>query len=225
MFYCNKLPLKHTFAESDESPVEPSAFSGHIGKNLVGSLSNSDVIKFQFIFNLAFPVLPQPVPEDLSSDQCYSNRIFLPVIFGEVDEDLHLLEAGELCHFRWLTLTCKILRRSVSVCNPSKSLQTMAQFCIKVDFPFWLDIKKNATISDGCVHYFNMIRKIATFSHQTIRKIGSSTMQRNSFFAHPENVLLSMLGNTYYEVRGVTAYKIQNLRCIVQSVSHSTAAV
>ena len=70
-----------------------------------------------------------------------------------------------------------------------------------------------------------MMRRIETFPHQTIKTIGLNTMQRKSSFAHFENFLLSMLEDTNYEVRSVAVDKIQNLRCIVQSVRHSTATV
>ena len=50
-------------------------------------------------------------------------------------------------------------------------------------------------------------------------------MPRNLFFAHPKNVLLSMLGNGNYKVQSVVIDKIQNLCGIVRSMSHSITTV
>ena len=48
-------------------------------------------------------------------------------------------------------------------------------------------------------------------------------MQGNSSFAHPGNVLVSMFGDIKYELQSVAVDKVQNLDCIIQLVSHSTA--
>ena len=68
----------------------------------------------------------------MSSDQFYAYRICQAVISGEMDEDLGMLEIGPLRCSRWLTLGCKLLRFYVTHENPSKSLVTLAEFCIKV---------------------------------------------------------------------------------------------
>ena len=111
-----------------------------------------------------------------SFDHYCSYRICYAVILGEADEDLQLLEVGELCHFRWLTSACRIPRRYDLACNPSESQQTMEKFSIKVYLPSWFEIKKNETISDDSINYFKMMRRIANFPHQTIKTVGISTM-------------------------------------------------
>ena len=122
-------------------------------------------------------MLPQTSLENLSSNQYYSYRICWAVILEEVDDDLQLLEGGKLCHSGWLIVACQILRRYVFVCNRSESLQIMAQLCIKVYFSSRFDKNKNATISDIFDNYFNMMRRIATFLHQTIETTRLNTMQ------------------------------------------------
>ena len=76
LLYFNELPLKHIFVELDESTVGPNAFSSPIGKSLVGPVSNWEVNNFLPIPNPTFPVLPQPLLEDLSSNQHYSYGFF-----------------------------------------------------------------------------------------------------------------------------------------------------
>ena len=131
-----------------------------------------------------------------------------------------MLEVGELCNSRWLNLHRRILRYYVSVSDPSESLQTKAQFCIKVYFPSWFDIKRNATISDGSVNYFNMITRI-TFPQRTVKPIGLDTLVRISFFAHPQDVLLSMRSDTNSDVRKAAVSRIQCLRAIMEPANQS----
>ena len=87
----------------------PNVFSGPVGKKLAGPVSDWEVVKFQRISDTAFPELPYHVLEDLSYDQYYSYKICWAVILGDVDANLQMLEVGELCHSRWLTLACRIL--------------------------------------------------------------------------------------------------------------------
>ena len=145
------------------------------------------------------------------------------MIWGDVDSYLELLDVGELCHSRWLTLACRILRFYVSVSNPSESLQLLAQFCINVYFPSWFDIKKNSTVTDDSINYFNLMTRIATFPQQTVKDIELKTLLRNSFFAHPENILLSMLGDTDNSVRNMAVNRIQSLRSNSLPASYSAA--
>ena len=80
------------------------------------------------------------------------------VILGTVDDDLSLLEVGPLCHSRWLTLGCRILRYYVAQKTPSKNLKILAKFCILVYFPCWFLIKKNHKLTDGPKNYLTMVK-------------------------------------------------------------------
>ena len=74
--------------------------------------------------NLYFPMLPNDVLEDLSTDQYYGYKICWFVICGEVDDDLQLHDIGCLVHSRWLTLACRILCLHTATENQSKNLIT-----------------------------------------------------------------------------------------------------
>ena len=114
LLHCNELPLRHIFTELDGATNSPDSFSGKIGSKLNDIVSNWPVVKFKPIKCEDFPDLPDEVVDGLSSDQQYSYRICRAVISGEVDPDLQLLEIGPLCHARWLTLACRILRYYMS---------------------------------------------------------------------------------------------------------------
>ena len=72
-------------------------------------------------------------------------------------KDQELLEVGELSHARWLTLACRILQYCIPVEHPSISLATLAEFCMKVDFPNWFEIKNKHRITDGAKNFYNMV--------------------------------------------------------------------
>ena len=81
-----------------------------IGKQLNERVSSWTVDNFQPILNVQFPILPDEAIENLSSDQYYALQMRQGVIKGIVDTDLKYLEVGGLCHSRWLTLGCRVLR-------------------------------------------------------------------------------------------------------------------
>ena len=66
-----------------------------------------------------------------------------------------------------------------------------------------------------------MITRIATFPQKTVKSIGLDTLQRNSFFVHLANALLSMLSDTSSDVRKAAVYRIQCLRAIMEPVNQS----
>ena len=111
------------------------------------------------------------------------------------------------------------MRLYVSKETPSANLQAIAHFCISVYFPTWFETKKQNQINHGAKNFFNLVHRIQQFPHSEIRSIASKVVQRNAFFAHPENVLLGMLGDDDEEIRRLAVSKIQGLRG--KSLQHS----
>ena len=123
LLHCNELPLHHVFTHIDGTTKSPNSFGGVIGKQISGSVSNWEVKRLNPTPFTDFPILSQSIVKDFS-DQFYAYRICQAVISGEMDEDLGMLEIGLLCHSRWLTLGCRLLRFYVMQEKPSKSLVT-----------------------------------------------------------------------------------------------------
>ena len=92
-------------------------------------------MKFKFIPNIKFPVIPKSLMDDISSDQYYAYRICSAVMLGSVDVNLKFLKVGGLNHSRWFTLGCRILQFYVSQEKPTSNLSTLAEFLIKIYFP------------------------------------------------------------------------------------------
>ena len=212
LLHLNELPLRHLFIELDGTTKSPDEFSGPIGSQLNGAVSDWPVNRFKPIKNSNFPLLPAEVVDDLSTDRHYSYRICAAVMSGKVTTDLQLLEIGPLCHSRWLTLAARILRYYISQKAPSKLLVTLAEFCISVYFPCWFEIKKNPSFTEGSRHYYSMLLKIKRFPRREARAIALANLCQNSYYAHSDNILVAMLGDEDRSVRQQAVDHILSVR-------------
>ena len=86
---------------------------------------------------------------DVNNDQYYAYQICWSIIHVALDPDLQLLEVGPLCHSRWMTLGCRILRYYVSQDKPNLTLVLLTKFCIKVNFPNFFEVEAKSLITDG----------------------------------------------------------------------------
>ena len=86
---------------------------------------------------------------DVRDDQYYAYQIRRSIIHGALDSDLQLLEVGPLCHSRWLTLGCRILRYYVFQDKPNLTLVLFTEFRIKVYFPNFFEVEATSLITDG----------------------------------------------------------------------------
>ena len=71
LLHTNELSLRHVFLELDGSTKSPDAFAEPISKTLDSNVSQWPVVAFKSVPNPHFPVLPNDVIEDLSTDQYY----------------------------------------------------------------------------------------------------------------------------------------------------------
>ena len=117
----------------------------------------------------------------------------MAVMLGTIEEDLRCFEIGPIVHSRWLTFVCRILRCYTSITDAPNKPAALAEFCIKVCFPTWFDIKSNNSITNGSSSFFKWMLRIVRFSHKQIRHISMKVIQRNAFFAHQGAVILGML--------------------------------
>ena len=99
-----------------------------------------------------------------------------------------------------------------SVKNPSKILIELAEFCINLYFPSWFEIKRCKTITSGAKIFFNMINGVNRLSNTRVKNIGLHCLQINAFFAHPEMILIAMLGNDDSQIRNKAVNKIMQIR-------------
>lgn len=149
--------------------------------------------------------------DKLRGDQKYLYRMALAIHNGECDDKLASKKPGKVSTARWLTTACRILRLYVSKEKPSQVLKKLVQFIVQVYTPFWFLVKTRPQAIHGSrnVHqYITWLRNMPSDVQTIVRK----SVQTNSYFFHPENILLSMITDADRLVRKRAYDKILELR-------------
>ena len=71
---------------------------------------------------------------------------------------------------------------------------------------------KNRVKNSWCKKFLQLVHCIQQFPHSKSHATVLKVVQINGFFAHPENVLLGMLGDEDEEIRRLVVNKIQTLQ-------------
>lgn len=211
LFHANELPLRHLLQHLDGPTSGPRGYSGPIGKALQAS-ENSPATTFLTIPSENLPAL---VPDDLSSDQKYLWDICQAVTTGVCSESLAQRNPGKLSHSRWLTAANRILRLYVSSNDVTRNLQILSEYIVKVYAPVWFHIKLKPSCVDGPRHLLNMIKWSKNFDKDVLEII-NPVIQRNGFYAHPENILISMVTDESKLIRELGYRRLLRIRQEVQ---------
>lgn len=211
LLHFNELPLRKLFVHIDGVTTGPKLFSGPIGKMLV-SCEQRPIKEFQKVFSDDLIVLPENVVKQLSNDQRYLYDICHCIQNGKVDASLAMRNPGTMVHSRFLTTANRILRYYVSIEYASAKLKSLVNFIIKVYAPMWFDIKCNESFLMGPKLMFNYIRLVRQNVQNDLKCLIYESIQRNSYFAHAENVILSMLCDNNKDVREMAVNSILEAR-------------
>lgn len=95
------------------------------------------------------------------------------------------------------------VENTASLCFQEKSYRKFtkfAAFVAKAYAPFWFLVKSQPQSIHGCRHTFNYIVWIRQLP-VNIQMVLRPTIEYNSYYFHPENVLLSMITDTNQAVR------------------------
>lgn len=95
--------------------------------------------------------------------------------------------------------------------NPPENLTLLAFFVVRCYAPCWFDIKRRPLAVDGSWNFWNMVRR-SRFLPAEYRTVVDKALLRNSYWAHFENVLLGMLGDSRESVRQKAIAKILEIR-------------
>ena len=128
----------------------------------------------------------------------------------KVDDDLAAIEPGPPCVSRWNTLWGRVLRVYVATAQPSNQLQRIANM-VKFSVPMWFQIKRHLCITDGPHNTFVCLQLLKHLNNTEIN-IVKEVVQRNAFFAHPDQLLLAMRTDRDEAVRREAVNKIRKLR-------------
>lgn len=166
--------------------------------------------------------LPDIDPNISSKNQQYLLDISYAKKSGNCPVNLSVREPGPLFHLRWLTAANRVLRLYVSVETPSYEHKMLISFILKSYMSVWLKIKKRKYFTDGPGHIFEAI-KFIRFLPENLVRIVYSVIERNTFFAHPGNLLLRMIVDERKHIRELgfrriikarmLASKTESIRC------------
>ena len=149
--------------------------------------------------------------EEISCDQAYLYRIIAAVRGGAVSNDLLQEKPGPLSHARWLTTASRICRLYVSTDLPSPELSFLTKFVVCHYGPMWFTIKCRPRCTDGSHHFLKQIR-LERILPPDVRNIVGPIIQKNSYWAHEENVLLAMLADDNPSNRRAAIDRIKTIR-------------
>ena len=95
--------------------------------------------------------------------------------------------------------------------SQTQDLKVLVNFIMKVYIPFWFKVKTEKSIKDGAkhIHYFITVTR---YLAKKYKDIIDPVIARNAYFAHPENVLLSMISDSRINVRQEAIDKIIQAR-------------
>ncbi|KAL5272301.1 hypothetical protein ACHWQZ_G000503 [Mnemiopsis leidyi] len=200
-----ELPFRHYFTSLDGVTTGPNSFSGPIGTLAAGNLHLLPPRKFAPIQSPDFSALPDEVVKKLSWDQKVLYRHVVAVQKGNLTPKLANTEIGPVCQSRWITFQSRILRLYMSngvARNILPKLRKLALYVLNIYFPLHMNIKYESSIVHGCVNLFKEVSLIKKYVKSKVeQEYILSSLQVNSYFAHPHNVLISMLGDECYVIR------------------------
>lgn len=210
LLHFNELPFRHLFHHLDGVTTGPKSFSGPIGKKLVGC-EKLPPVQFEPV-DCPIPIIDRKV---LSKDQMYLLDISVAINTGTISEDLAARDPGPLSHSRWLTAANRVLRLYVSMEIPSEEVKQLIHFILKCYMPLWFKIKTSKKFTDGPKIVFETIRT-SRYLSQNLLQVIDPVIERNAFFAHPENLLLAMIVDESRYIRELGLRRIWKARSLMK---------
>ena len=196
LLHFNELPLRHLFEAFDGVTTGPRSFSGPIGKQIQSKIHLNPVVAFEAVGhpdNLL--ELHDDVANNLSQDQQLLYRYCQAITSGHISDSLSCRIIGPVNHSRWLTSAIRMLRLYMNSDDPSNELKRLVNYIVMVYAPMWFSIRYKSSRTEGARHLFSFIRLCDENLNSNEQKIVCKVIQNNAYFAHHENVLLTMLSD------------------------------
>ena len=218
LLHANELPLRAALNHYVGRTIGPDKHEGSISKQIHDpQLTDLPIVNFKKV-DSQFPVIDEEVHTDLSTDQLYLYDICQGIISGQIDPGLAARQPGTIGHARWLTTASSILRLYVSTRNPTKKLNAVVNIIIRLYAIMWFQIKSHPKAVDGPKNLFMMVELVRQFP-QPDQVFLKRKIQNNAYFAHSENILLTMLTDTDEAIRHRAVDLIQKIRAKSISIS------
>ena len=134
---------------------------------------------------------------------------------GVLPQELQSILPGPLSHARWLTTGERLLflwtRKHNLKGKDLKTLKILVTFCLQFYFKLYFDIKVKHRLTDAPYHIFSSLRILKT-QPKKVQDIVSFYIRKSAWYAHPENLLLSLLSSKDKDDRVFAVHQILKLR-------------
>ena len=104
-----------------------------------------------------------------------------------------------------------MLRLYVATSEPSEQLKTLATHIVRVYAPIWFNIKTKTLCKDAAEYLWSTIY-LSRYLPAELKQIVDPVIQRNGFFGHPENILLTMITDELKHIRELGLHRILKAR-------------
>ena len=148
---------------------------------------------------------------ELSTDANYLYLMANAISNGSIPANLSHIKPGPIAHSRWLTKANRLLRLYVTTNKPTKNLQILANYVIKVYTPMYFNVKYYSSVVYGSALFYKFIRW-TQYLEPNLREVVNNVIKDNAYFAHSENILLTMLFDDRKEKRDCALKKILHYR-------------
>ena len=157
--------------------------------------------------------LPEEVISDLSRDQLLAYKYAKAVQSGIMPDDLVNQTIGPMVTSRWLTTAIRILCKYTRTRKPTSRLVRLTKAVLNLYLPGWFRFKSSPHIQSGAQNFFFLVELSRSSSlSERDKAIAQNVLQDNSYWAHSENILISMLADKREEVRRKAVLRIMKAR-------------
>ena len=219
--HINELPLRHLMTSLDGPTSSDKGWTGPIGKLLTKVNKMKRLSKFEPMVELKpTEELDEQTINSLSTDSQLAYRLVKAMVLGKLDETILNRLVGNLSHARWLTTAEAILLLQVSehdLCHEDeRKLKLISKWVLQVYLHQFFSIKCNPGIANGPHHLLNLI-KLYQGQDCEVKEIVAPYLKSEAWWAHPENLLLSLLCSEKESDRIFAVNQIKLSRSKVQS--------
>lgn len=214
--HTNELPLRHLIQSLDGPTSSKDGFTGPVGKLL------STVNQMEYNPNfIALPNgedlinIPDNIVKNMSTDQNLCYKLCKAVKSGSLPPELREIQCGLLNHARWLTTGMRLVymwtRHHGLTGQHLVDLEVLVKFCLQSYFKLYFDIKVKHKLEDAPHHILTQLR-ILKKQPKRVQDIVTHYIRTGAWYAHPENVLLSLLASSDPSERKFGVDQILKLR-------------
>ena len=217
--HLNELLWWHILSSADGGTSGPERLSGPVGHVLHEDLWKQPVVKFAAIPGKV-PELPPGVVKRLSRDQHLAYLYCHAVQSGVMPDELVNMTIGPLVKSRWITCGVRVLCLYTRTRKPSKALLRLVKVALNLYFSGWFRYRHCSHIQDGSRNFYYLLELSRDLPEAADCQTAQEVLTRNSFWAHPENIVVSMMGDEDKEVRREAVNWVRRARAEFDEANH-----